>query len=295
MTIAVWQRERWDPKHILVERRPVDALDIHRGVVLLEHRDPRTVRGYLLAEPDRVRSALLDPDGAVVLDHDQAPERPRTFLEVRTEPGDVVDLAVAADTSGRRVVGIWFHVWYENEHLREQYLKSMSKLKSDALFAARMNPARREEGHATRELLRPGGHEVEALHRPDAEGVFRFVIDYAVADRRRASDDLTCRRCGTSFEVKARLRDDRRRVSHSRGRPYWQENAPDGYLVFRYRRAEKWEVLSNRDVVQAMRGRAGTGRRGEQDQWTDIGFRGDPQPPALGPDDYGCVNRRTAT
>lgn len=274
--------ERWDPLEFQRGGARCVPSRYVREVTLLEALGERLTG----QTPDGVRrSGQVHHAGAMVLDRGQAPEATIDYVRHRLERGDIVDLAL--DDRGL-IVGVWVHVYYRNEHLRPEYTRLMPFMKSDALFAARTNPARRSEHWVAVNVLAPVGHDVTALHRADAHGRFPFVIDYAVKDRRSLSEDLRCQRCGRTFEVKARIRDYYRRPSHSRSRPFWEENEPDDFHIFHYRRDNTYEVLLNKDIVATARRMADSGKVGEVDRYLELGRRGDPTPRALRPDEYRC-------
>ncbi|MGY1719277.1 hypothetical protein ACI8AG_09545 [Blastococcus sp. SYSU DS0552] len=202
---------------------------------------------------------------------------------------DMVDAVFYTDDNEHILAALWFHVEYRNLEVQAQYRDKMRGMKPDALFAARTQPARRAEFDVAGSLLRPAGHSVHALHQPDSTGVFTFVIDYAVVDKRRNSSDLHCDKCGRSFEVKTRLRDVHRRVSHSNHRPFWEENEPDDFHVFWYRARNRHEVLRNADIAGRLTNRTVQHQAGEMDTYVDIGRLDDVEPRALSPASYACA------
>jgi hypothetical protein len=279
---AAMTRARWDPVEIRSDGSLCPEPRIVREVEFL-----RLDRGRLVGRlaNGESRFAELHERGEVVLDTGQQAEGVAEYVSARLDAGDVIDIAL---DENNLIVGVWIHVYYENNHLRARYGGTMTYMKSDALFAARTNPARRSEHWVAGQVLAPVGHEVAAMHRVDNCGRFRFVIDYSVMDRRTRSEDLRCLRCGRRFEVKARLRDYYRRPSHSRSRPFESENEPGDFHVFHYRRDGTYEVLLNAEIAEVADRMADSGRVGEVDRFLDLGRKGGSYPRALTSDEYRC-------
>jgi len=282
----MYQAERWDPLELrwrgqryqpqtVVRQARVEAID------LVE----RTISWRLLGNPHVNGEHHLSALGHMVLDRGLEPEATRTYVDIRISIGDIVDFAVHDED----ISALWLHVYYAHAERRSAYAQDLRMQKSDALFAARTSPGRRAEHHISESVLRPAGHVTQALHRPEKDGTFRFVIDYAVTDRRHETSDLQCELCHRVFEVKTRLRDRHRRVSHSRSRPFETENRPNNYHVFFYRHWHKYEVLSNRDIDAFIRDRQVSYGHAEVDAWADVGDLGGRKPPALELSDYRCA------
>jgi hypothetical protein len=134
--------------------------------------------------------------------------------------GDLVDLIVgdAGDVSY-----IWIHIDYEDTPTPGLHFSA----KDDGLFALRARAGEKAE-RMVRQHLESGnvGHLFDPLPLKSD----RFVIRYHGKKARRP--DLRCVQCGLKFEVKKRNRDRHFRISHSDGRPFWQENAEEDWHAF---------------------------------------------------------------
>jgi hypothetical protein len=157
----------------------------------------------------------------------------------------------------------WIRIVYVGEPLDPRtYAK-----KDDGLFAMRAKSGEKAERIVARHLRDNGGH-IYPINSRESPGYFE--IRYAGKKKREPdSPDRRCTVCGLSIEIKKRNKDQKFRVSHSEGRPFSTENAPDGWHAFVFPDM-KPRFVSNAVIAQAIAEKRCRVTHDRYDSWAEI-------------------------
>lgn len=162
------------------------------------------------------------------------------------ERDDLLDVVLLPQVNGIfPMVYYWIRIVYADIPLDpHSYAK-----KDDGLFAMRAKSGEKAERIVARYLRDNGGH-IYPISSRESPGYFE--IRYAGKKKREPdSPDRRCTVCGLSIEIKKRNKDQRFRVSHSEGRPFITENAPEGWHAFVFPDM-KPRFVSNAVIAQAI-------------------------------------------
>ena len=195
-----------------------------------------------------------------------------TYFKWVMEFNDFIDAVILH--SGEKVIEIelyWIHIRYVGELSQA---RSFSQ-KDDGLFAMRTKSGEKAERIVTKDLVTKGHEFPNVLI--NSPGV--FTIYYQGKGNRKP--DRRCRKCGLTFEVKKRNRDNHFRVSHSSKRPFQQENSRDGWhaIVFPDMTIH---YLKNCEIAAAISMKKHQIGQDIHDKWTDVDHLTEQETPKCG-------------
>lgn len=184
------------------------------------------------------------------------------YLKRVLEFGDMVDAVVGPIREGGIPVKMfWIHIEYVGS---PKDAGSFSR-KEDGLFAMRAKAGEKAE-RVVAKLLRDDYGHVFTEGMCDTPGFFEIRYDKT---KRQRKPDRKCLACGLSFEVKKRNRDEYFRVSHSRSRPFDDENGLKGWHAFVFPDM-KVKFVRNIAIAEAVRNGCFTEGSDSYDTWADI-------------------------
>ena len=167
----------------------------------------------------------------------------------RLRPGDAIPLAI---------------FWIQIRYVGQAGDTGKFSRKEDGLFALRAKAGEKAERLVTRELATRYGHAfpTELTATP---GFFeiRFI------GKKKRIVDRRCPACGLTVEIKKRNKDRHYRVSHSPGRPFWDENHEAGWHAFVFPDM-KFVFVPNAQIITALRNGQFTPGSDRYDAWADI-------------------------
>lgn len=178
------------------------------------------------------------------------------------ERGDLIDvIAGPAGSEGIPINLFWIHIVYVGQ-INDAGVFSR---KDDGLFAMRAKAGEKAERIVARELRDKYRHSFDS-RTFETPGYFEIRYDKTKRQRR---PDLKCLCCNVPFEVKKRNKDQRFRVSHSKGRPFSIENSRDGWHAFVFPDM-KPRFLSNRAISDAIISGSFDPGMDQYDSWADV-------------------------
>jgi hypothetical protein len=256
----------YTPKEILRlgigELLPSDigALDCPALVRRLRTTRARTPNGMLLIETDCLPSALSIPCDHQMVFGTEAISALEYFHRV-IERGDMIDAVLLPQIGGAFPMSSF---WIRIEYVGTPPAGGAFRKKDDGLFAMRAKAGEKAERVVARHLRDALGHSFPA-GMCDSPGFFE--IRYA--DKKRRKPDRRCLVCGLTFEIKKRNKDQFFRVSHSQGRPFASENAPQGWHAFVFPDMNP-RFVPNSQIAQAIADGRFVPNEDQYDSWADI-------------------------
>ena len=180
------------------------------------------------------------------------------------EEGDLIDAVVSAvqPFEGHLMIDTyWIQIRYSGEP--ESAAGHYSK-KDDGLFAMRTKAGEKAERRATRILVQDYGHSYakSMLHSPG-------FLEIRYRGKKKRVLDRTCDACGLKLEIKKRNKDEHFRVSHSEGRPFWEDCDADGWHAFVFPDMRP-RFVPNVQILAAFEAGQYELDQDEYDAWADI-------------------------
>lgn len=176
------------------------------------------------------------------------------------ELNDLIDVVVLPSQDGKiRIDIFWIHIKYIGQ---KSDARKFSK-KDDGLFALRTKSGEKAERVVTRDLISQGHSFPVSLSQSPG----MFTIYYVGKGERKP--DRKCTACGLTFEVKKRNKDNHLRISHSKARPFKQENTSDGWhaIVFP---DMSINYLANQSIIDAIDTGTCVFGQDRYDAWADV-------------------------
>ncbi|MBM0106500.1 hypothetical protein JM946_17360 [Steroidobacter sp. S1-65] len=188
-----------------------------------------------------------------------------TYLDWVIERGDEVDIIV--DETGVRI--FWIHIAYRDTKADDLRFSE----KDDGLFALRTKAGEKAQRQVARTLRDEFQHCI-----PAAQIVSPGCFEITYAAKKKRTADLICESCRLKVEVKKRNRDRRFRISHSQGRPFWEENNDADWHAFVFPdRSIHW--VSNATISAVLAREAFKSGSDQYDAWVDLPSNTPESPP----------------
>lgn len=184
----------------------------------------------------------------------------KEYLRRVLEKDDYIDVvAFPSDNEYIDIALFWIHIVYIGN--RKQAGKFSKK--DDGMFAMRTKSGEKAERIVTRNLIAEGHDFLPELSKSPGY----FTIQYE--GKRHRKPDRICLKCGITFEVKKRNKDQHIRVSHSETRSFESENKPDGWHAFVFPDM-KPRYIPNKSIILAIENNEFRPGSDQYDSWADV-------------------------
>lgn len=177
------------------------------------------------------------------------------------ENGDMIDAVLYPQTDGVFPLKLF---WIRIEYVGAPGPGQEFSKKDDGLFAMRAKAGEKAERIVARTLRDKFGHSFPP-GMCDSPGYFE--IRYIGKKQRKP--DRKCLTCGLTFEIKKRNKDHYFRVSHSDGRSFASENAPNGWHAFVFPDM-KPRFIINAAIAKAIMDKRFRAGKDRYDSWADV-------------------------
>ncbi len=214
--------------------------------------------GLLELEFEGLESPVLaDPNGVMQFAEERVTIE--NYLRRVVERKDYLDLIVEPNRTPQ-VTYLWVHIAY----MEARPAKLKFSEKDAGLFCMRAKSGEKAERRVARDLTNNYGHQYPPELR-EGPGVFQIMY----TGKKNRKPDRVCTVCGLQFEFKKRNRDKRFRISHSQGRPFQQENTPDGWHAFVFPDMSI-HYLSNKTIIKLIDEGHYVAGHDKYDAWADL-------------------------
>jgi len=183
----------------------------------------------------------------------------RDYFKRVIELDDFVDF-ILLPGSLPHVSCFWIHIKYVGSKPDDL---TFSK-KDDGLFSMNAKSGEKAERRVAQRLSEKFGHSY-----PDEKLQGNGCFEIRYTNKKKRSPDLICSVCQLQIEVKKRNKDEKFRISHSRSRPWKEENGPLGWhaLVFP---DMSIHFVSNQQITKLLNSNSYVDGRNQYDAWADL-------------------------
>jgi hypothetical protein len=253
--------EQFQPQ-VSSEKSPEEAVNLTRPAIIRRlHVDDRHVEGsFLTLKIHELSLPLRIPCDATMTFGTEMTTAAEYFKRV-IERGDMIDaIILPSDGTAFPVECYWIHI----EYVGDPSQAGIFSRKDDGLFAMRTKAGEKGERIVTKCLRDQFGHSFpESMFRSPGYFEIRYV------GKKERKPDRRCLKCGLTFEIKKRNKDEHQRVSHSEARPFESENLLEGWHAFVFSDMTA-RFLSNSAIARAIREGNSKHGRDQYDEWEDV-------------------------